>query len=190
MTKFFFDLYRMPDKVQAVMDVMLEEFLAQIEAASTTFGIGATWVGGWRSASALVAPKLWDRFVWPYYLKIVDALVAKGMTPVLHWDQDWTRDLVRLQELPAKKCILNPDGMTDLKKFKELVGNRMAMMGDVPASLLVAGTPDDVDKYVCELVELFEGKGLILSMGCDAPINAKPENMEAFVEAAHKYGTM
>ena len=190
MTKFFFDLYRMPDKVQAVMDVMLEEFLAQIEAAPTTFGIGATWVGGWRSASALVAPKLWDRFVWPYYLKIVDALVAKGMTPVLHWDQDWTRDLVRLQELPAKKCILNPDGMTDMKKFKELVGDRMAMMGDVPASLLVAGTPDDVDKYVCELVELFEGKGLILSMGCDAPINAKPENMEAFVEAAHKYGTM
>ena len=64
------------------------------------------------------------------------------------------------------------------------------MMGDVPASLLVAGTPDDVDKYVCELVELFEGKGLILCPGCDAPINAKPENMEAFVEAAHKYGTM
>ena len=109
---------------------------------------------------------------------------------MLHWDQDWTRDLVRLQELPAKKCILNPDGMTDLKKFKELVGDRMAMMGDIPASLLAAGTPDDVHKYVRELVELFEGTGLLLCPGCDAPINAKPENMEAIVEAAHKYGAM
>jgi uroporphyrinogen-III decarboxylase len=189
MTKFFFDLYRMPDKVQAVMDVILEATLADIDAAPNTFGIGGIWVGGWRSASALVAPKLWDRFVWPYILKIVDALVAKGMTPVLHWDQDWTRDLVRLQELPAKKCILNPDGMTDLKKFKELVGDRMAMMGDIPASLLAAGTPEDVHKYVCEQVELFNGTGLLLCPGCDAPINAKPENMEAFVEAAHKYGT-
>lgn len=190
MQKFFFDLYRIPDKVQAAMDVMLEEFLAQIEATPPYFGIGGTWLGGWRAASALLAPKLWDRFVWPYYVKLVDALLAKGITPVLHWDQDWTRDLERLQELPAKKCILNPDGMTDMKKFHKLAGDRIAMMGDVPSSLLVAGTPDDVDTYVRDLVELFEGKGLILCPGCDAPINAKPENMETFVEAAHKYGTM
>jgi uroporphyrinogen-III decarboxylase len=191
MTQFFFDLYRTPDKVQAVMDVMLAEFLAQIDATPPVpMGIGGTWLGGWRAASALVAPKLWNRFVWPYYLKLVDALIAKGITPVLHWDQDWTRDLVRLQELPAKKCILNPDGMTDLRKFKQLAGDRMAIMGDVPASMLAAGTPEDVRKYVRDLIELFEGKGLILCPGCDAPINAKPENMQALVEAAHAYGKM
>ena len=191
MTKFFFDLYRTPDKVEAVLDLMLNEFVAQIAATPPVpMGIGGTWLGGWRAASALVAPKLWNRFVWPHYLKLVDALIAKGITPVLHWDQDWTRDLVRLQELPAKKVILNPDGMTDMRKFKQLVGDRMAMMGDVPASMLAAGTPADVKKYVRELVELFEGKGLILCPGCDAPINAKPENMQALVEAAHEYGKM
>jgi uroporphyrinogen-III decarboxylase len=189
MTKFYFDLFRTPDKVQAVMDVVLEELLAQIQAAPSIPGIiGGTWLGGWRAASALVSPKLWDRFVWPYYLKLAEAVIAKGYTPVLHWDQSWSRDLVRLQELPAKKCILNPDGMTDMHKFKELVGDRMAMMGDVPAALLVTGTTDDVYQYVREEIELFEGKGLILCPGCDAPINAKPENMEAFVAAAHEYG--
>jgi uroporphyrinogen-III decarboxylase len=188
MTHFFFDLYRIPDKVEAVMQVMMEEFLAQIEAMPPVQGIGGTWLGGWRAASALVAPKLWDRFVWPYYLKLAEALIAKGVTPVLHWDQDWTRDLERLRELPAKKCILNPDGMTDMKKFIEMAGDRMAMMGDIPASLLAAGTPDDVYTYVREQIEMFEGTGLILCPGCDAPINAKPENMEAFVAAAHEYG--
>jgi uroporphyrinogen-III decarboxylase len=188
MTKFFFDLYRMPDKVQAVMDVILADVLAGIEAAPPVFGIGGVWLGGWRAASALVAPKLWDRFVWPYYLKMVEALVAKGITPVLHWDQDWSRDLVRLQELPAKKCILNPDGMTDMVKFKALAGDRMAMMGDIPASMLAAGTPDDVYKYVRQEIELFNGTGLILCPGCDAPINAKPENMEALVAAAAEFG--
>jgi uroporphyrinogen-III decarboxylase len=108
--------------------------------------------------------------------------------PVLHWDQDWTRDLVRLQELPAKKCILNPDGMTDVRKFKELVGDRMAMMGDVPASLFAAGTPDDIYNYVRDLTRLFDAKGLILSSGCDVPVNAKPENVEAFVAASREYG--
>ena len=191
MTQFFFDLYRMPDKVQAVMDVVLEELLADIKKLKPApEKINATWAGGWRAASSLVAPKLWDRFVWPYYVQIVEAMVSVGITPVLHWDQDWSRDLERLKELPAKKCILNPDGMTDMAKFKKLVGDRMAMMGDIPASMLAAGTPKDVDKYVKEQVELFEGKGLILCPGCDAPINTKPENMQAFVDAGKKYGTM
>lgn len=188
MQKFFLDLYRMPDKIKAAMDVIQAAQLEAIKNAPPFGGIRGTWVGGWRAASALVAPRLWNKFVWPYIVEQVEALVAVGITPVLHWDQDWTRDLVRLQELPAKKVILNPDGMIDLRKFKELVGDRMAMMGDIPASLLAAGTPDDVYKYVREQVELFEGRGLILCPGCDAPINTKPENMEAFVAAAREYG--
>lgn len=191
MSKFFMDLYRMPDKVEAVMQVILEDQLAQIAAAPSIPGIiGGTWLGGWRAASALVAPKLWNRFVWPYFVKLADALIAKGYTPVLHWDQDWTRDLGCLKDLPAKKCIMNPDGMTDMRKFKEVAGDRMAMMGDIPAALMATGTPDDVYKYVREQVELFEGRGLLLCPGCDAPINTKPENMQAFSAAANEYGAV
>ncbi len=186
MTKFFFDLYRMPDRVQAAMDRALPEIIAGGIGLAKAGGAMGTWVGGWRSASAMLAPKLWNRFVWPYYLKIVEALLAENITPVLHWDQDWTRDLVRLQELPARKCILNPDGMTDVRKFKELVGDRMAMMGDVPASLFAAGTPDDIYTYVRNLKRLFGSTGLILSSGCDVPVNAKPENVEAFVAAGRE----
>ena len=146
------------------------------------------WVGGWRTASAMLSPRLWNRFVWPYIVQIVDALVARGITPVLHWDQDWTRDLVRLQELPARKCLLNPDGMTDVRKFRELLGNNMAMIGDVPATLFAAATPDDTYTYVRELVRDIGTTGLLLCPGCDAPINTKPENMAAFVAASREYG--
>jgi uroporphyrinogen-III decarboxylase len=190
MQKFFFDLYRMPDKVQAAMDVIFEDTMARIRLAPKPTGIGGAWLGGWRSASSLLAPKLWNRFTWPYLLKFANELVDNGFTPVLHWDQDWTRDLVRLQELPAKKCILNPDGMTDIRKFKELVGDRMAVMGDVPSSLFVAGTPDDIYSYVKELVRDVGPTGLLLCPGCDAPLDAKPENMEAFVAAAREFGAI
>lgn len=190
MQKFFFDLYRMPDKVQAAMDVIFEDSLAQLRSAPRPTGIGGAWLGGWRSASALLAPKLWDRFAWPYYLKAANELIDAGFTPVLHWDQDWTRDLVRLQELPAKKCILNPDGMTDIRKFKELVGDRMAVMGDVPSSLFVAGTPDDIYNYVRELVRDIGPTGLLLCPGCDAPVDTKPENMEAFIAASREFGAV
>jgi uroporphyrinogen-III decarboxylase len=188
MAKFYADLYRMPDKVQAAMDVVLTDIIEQSLNGARIGGTLGIWVGGWRTASALIAPKLWDRFVWPYFVKIVNAVLDAGFTPVLHLDQDWTRDLARLQDLPAKKCIMNPDGMTNMKKFKELVSDRMAMMGDVPSSMFAAGTPEDITKYVGDLVSLFGSRGLILCPGCDAPINTKLENMKAFIAASHEYG--
>jgi len=91
--------------------------------------------------------------------------------------------------LPAKKCVLNPDGMANMKKFKELAGDRMAMMGDLPASMFAAGKPEDIYNYVRDLVNLFDSRGLLLCPGCDAPINTRPENMEAFIAASHEFGT-
>jgi uroporphyrinogen-III decarboxylase len=190
MDKFFIDLYRMPDKVQAAMDAAFPEIVAMSIGDARAMGLPGVWVGGWRAASALLAPKLWNRFVWPYFVKFVDALLEAGLTPVFHWDQDWTRDLARLQELPARKCVLNPDGMTDVRKFKELVGDRMALLGDIPPSLLAVGTPDDVRNYVRDLVRDIGPTGLLLCPGCDAPINARPENMEAFVAAGHEFGSV
>jgi uroporphyrinogen-III decarboxylase len=172
------------------MDVAIPEIMEGAVKGAQTAGVPAVWIGGWRTASSLVSPRIMERFVWPYVLKIVNALLAAGLIPVFHWDQNWTRDLIRLQAFPPKKCILNPDGMTDLRQFKKLVGDRMAMMGDVPSTLFATGTPDDIDKYVRNLVNLFEGRGLILCPGCDAPINTKPENMEAFVAASYKYGVI
>ena len=188
MAKFIADLFRMPDKVQAAMDAMFSHTIARGIGGARAAGTMGVWVAGWRTASTLLSPKLWNRFVWPYFVKIVDAVLAEGLIPILHLDQDWTRDLGRFRELPAKKCIMNPDGMTDMKKFKELLGDRMAMMGDVPAALFATGTPDDIRNYVRNLVDLFESRGLILCPGCDAPINTKPENMKAFVQAGHEFG--
>ena len=104
----------------------------------------------------------------------LDAVVEADLTPVLHLDQDWTRDLARLRDLPVKKCILNPDGMTNMREFRNAAGDHMATIGDVPASVFAAGTPEDIRNYVRDLVNLFDSRGLILCPGCDAPINTKP----------------
>jgi uroporphyrinogen-III decarboxylase len=106
----------------------------------------------------------------------------------LHLDQDWTREISKLKELPAKKCLFNPDGMTDLRKFREIVGDRMAVMGDIPAAMLAIGTPGDVRNYVRDLIRDIGPEGLLVCPGCDAPVNAKPENMKAYIEATQEFG--
>jgi uroporphyrinogen-III decarboxylase len=188
MPKFFLDLYRIPDKVKAVMDVILpHQIQTGIRAAELT-GVPRVWVGGWRSASALLAPKIWDTLVFPYFFEMIKAFSEKDILSVLHWDQDWTRDLSRLLEFPAKKCVLNLDGMTDIRKVKEILGNHMAVLGDVPATLFATGSPDDIYEYVKSLAQDVGPTGLLLCPGCDGPINTKPENMEAFVAAGREFG--
>lgn len=188
MPEFFADLYRRPDKVKAVMDVMLPHMIELgLSSAMPSYSPGL-WVGGWRSASALVAPKIWNEMVFPYLHQIVEAMAAKGLISVLHLDHDWNRDLARLLELIVRSCVLNPDGMIDVRKAKDILGEHMAIMGDVPATLFAAGTPDDIRAHVRDLVRDVGPTGLILCPGCDAPINTKPENMEAFVAAAHEFG--
>lgn len=62
MAKYMQDLYRVPDKVQAVQDIMLEQNLEnlrnQIRAAKPL----TVFVGAARGASDYYSPKLWDRF--------------------------------------------------------------------------------------------------------------------------------
>jgi len=186
MTSFFMDLYRIPKKVKEAMDVMMPMYIGMALEGVAKSGIRSTWIGGWRSASAFLTPKHWNEFVFPYFRTVAAAMAEKDIVSILHLDHNWTRDLGRLRELPDRKCVLNPDGMTDIRKAREILGDRMAIMGDVPATLLATGNPDDVYKYVRDLIRDIGTKGLLLCTGCDAPVNAKHENMMAMYEAGRE----
>ena len=188
MGKFFLDLHRIPDRVQAAMDAAFNDIVRMCIDGTKASGFSGVWLGGWRGASSFLSPKMWNRFVWPYFKRFAYALIEAGLMPILHLDQDWTRDIEYMTELPPKKCLLNPDGMTDVRKFRELVGDRMAAMGDIPANLFAIGCPEDIRAYIRDLVKDIGPEGLLLCPGCDAPINTKPENMEAFVAASNEFG--
>jgi len=183
MKEFLLDLYRHGEKVQAAMDAALPVLIENMRGAIRTFGLMGLWIGGWRSASQFIAPRLWERFVFPYFKAMVEAAVEEGAVPVLHFDADWTRDLERLRELPGGKCVLSLDGKTDIFRAKKVLGDHMCLMGDVPPSLLSLGTPQEVTAYCKRLIREVGPGGFILTSGCDVPIDARYENVKAMVEA-------
>lgn len=187
MSQFFMDCYKIPDKVEASLDIMLEVILNGIKNDPVPEYVIGKWVGGWRGASALIAPKIWDRLVWPYMYKIAMALIDRNVTPIFHLDQNWDRDIERLLELPAKKCILNTDGMTDLRNARKKLGEHMAFLGDVPSQLLATGSPEKVSDYVKKLLDDIGEKGVFIAAGCDAPANSKYENLIALHKTAAEY---
>jgi hypothetical protein len=183
MKEFLLDLFRHPDKVQAAMDAALPVLIEQMRGVIRGWNLMGLWIGGWRSAGEFVSPRLWNRFVFPYYKQMVEAAIEEGAIPVLHFDANWTRDLERLRELPKAKCVLSLDGKTDIFKAKEILGDHMCIMGDVPPRMFSLGTPEEVSEYSKRLIREIGPGGFILSSGCDVPIDAKYENVKAMVEA-------
>ncbi|HEY3425696.1 MAG TPA: uroporphyrinogen decarboxylase family protein [Negativicutes bacterium] len=84
---------------------------------------------------------------------------------------------------PKAKCVFETDGVTDIYKIKEAIGDRMCIKGDVPAGMLTVGTPDEVYNYVTKLKREL-GPGYIVSSGCSCPPNARVENVKAMIAAA------
>ena len=183
-SQFILDLYRMPDKVDEVMQSMFVGLNDAAIAGCAAMGAPGVWVGGWRSASKMLAQPLWDRFVWPYVKECVRQVDEAGLIPILHFDSDWTRDLPRLRELPAGKCILSLDSMTDIRQAKEILGDHMCIMGDVPPALLSSGTPQQVYEHCKKLVRDIGPTGYILQSGCDIPVDAPLANVKAMADAA------
>jgi hypothetical protein len=182
--KFTYDLFTIPDKIEAVMNHIVPHLSGPACQMAKDKGFPGVWVGGWRTASAMLSPKLWERFFWPYFERLVNEVVDAGLIAILHMDQDWTRDLARFRELPKGKCIMSLDGVTDIFKAKEILGDHMCIMGDVPAAKFSHGTPDEMHDYCTKLISEIGPEGFILHSGCDIPANAKLENVKAMVYAA------
>jgi uroporphyrinogen-III decarboxylase len=182
--EFAADLINLPDKVQAVMDLMGPHLAGKAIRRAKKLGYPAVWIGGWRAAPFLYSPKMWDRFVWPYFSRLVDEVVDAGLIALLHLDSDWTRELKRFRELPPGKCIMALDGETDIFEAKQILGDHICLMGDVPAAMLYLDEPDTVYNYAAGLIQKLGPTGFILQSGCDIPTNAKLENVQAMVAAA------
>ena len=79
---------------------------------------------------------------------------------------------------------------TDVVKAKEILKDHSCVMGGLPITLLVGGTPASIDEYIKNLFEKVKpGGGFVLapSVGT-APRETPLENLTALIEAVEKYG--
>ena len=195
LTEFTLDLYRRPDKVLAAMDAITPGLIASaVEGQkglrqATQYGYMTSFIGATRGSDTFISPKMFEKFNWPFIKRIALALIEAGLTPLFHFDSDWTLLLEFFKDLPKGKCVLELDSITDIFKAKQVLRGHMCLMGDVPAALLTLGSVDQVRAYVKRLCEeVGDGGGYILSSGCSVPVDAKPENVQAMIDAAKTYG--
>ena len=182
------DIYRIPDQLEAVMDAMVDDLIADaLEAAKISDEPGVMLVME-RGGCFYYSLEIYERFEYPYMKKMVDAFAADDLITVMHLDQDYTMNLPYFKDLPPKRVVAELDSMTDIFKAKEVLKGHMCIAGDVPAALTSLGTVEEVESYCRKLIDIVgQDGGFILSTGCTCPVDCKIENLQAMVNTAKNY---
>jgi len=188
LNEFTRDLYEVPDKVEAAMQASCDDLISNAVQVCKNNGKKVAFIVLERGSGFYYRLPVFERFEWTFLQRYVDAFVSEGITPWLHLDTDWGMNLPYFKKLPKGKCVCDLDGTTDIFRAKEILKDHMCISGDVPASLLTVGKPEEVSEYCKRLIDhVGEGGGFMLTTGCECPIDAKPENLRAMVETGKEY---
>jgi uroporphyrinogen-III decarboxylase len=182
------DMYRVPDKLKALVDEFTPYTIAAPMLMDTPFECKRVFIPMHWGSARFMSDKQFAEFYWPSFKSLIIGLVDAGYTPVPLFEGDYTPRLNYLSELPAGKVAGHFDHI-DRKKAKEIIGDTMCFWGNVPSTLLCTGTPQQVEDDVKELIDIFgDNGGLIIDCNMGIPDEAKPENVQAMTDAVMKYG--
>lgn len=187
MTGAMLDMYRQPDKLLKAMDKILQRTLARIAAMPKRTDNRVAFMALHRGSDGFMSLKQFEKFYWPGLKAVILALVEKGIIPGIFFEGNWNARLEYLLELPKGKVLGHFDS-TDIFKAKDVLKNHMCIRGDVPGSLLTAGSVQDVKDYCKKLIDVVGKDGGLLVCPRVAPDVAKPENLHAMIDFTKEYG--
>lgn len=178
---FIKELYTDPELVHSVMKVVTQSVKNLIDAYVKAGGVPVTVEPV--ATGSMISEKHFREFVLPYLKEVYAHIHSYGLPGVLHICGKTKRVIKCMAESGAD--ILSIDDI-DLAEAKELVGDKVTLMGNVsPADGMFKGNPEIIKAMIKDgLSKAYNSpKGYIVATGCEVPIKTPHENMVAFLEA-------
>ncbi len=182
------DLFRNKDKLLQLLD-KARQFLTKMTInASRASGNPVVFIPIHWAPDAFMSDKQFREFWWPPFRQMLVDLIEAGVIPMPLWEADCTKRLEIIKDIPPGKCIYWFE-RTDMVKAFEVLGDVVALRGNLSPSMMTTGTPQEVDAAVKHLVDNVWNKGgkLILDCAFGIPDETPIENVRAMFGAARKY---
>jgi hypothetical protein len=181
------DMYRHPDKIHEVCERIVPGMISGgVEMAKAT-GNPRVFMALHRGADGFMSLKQFEEFYWPYLLRVIVGLIDEGCTPCIFFEGHYDARIEHLFDIPRGKALAHFDA-TDMFRAKEILGDHICFRGNVPSSILQAGTPDDVKGYVKELIDKVGKNGGLMISSRSSLDEVKPENLHAMIDFTREYG--
>jgi uroporphyrinogen-III decarboxylase len=183
----FTDIYRQPAKVQQAMEKLTPMNVACGLEGANMSGRPIVFFALHKGDDTFMSDKQYETFYWPTFRRVILGLVEEGVVPLLFAEGRYDNRLEIIKDLPRGKVLWYFD-RTDMFRAKKILGDNSCIAGNVPASLLITGTPKEVKEYCRKLIEVCgQGGGFILTGGASIE-KGNPDNLRAMIEAVMEYG--
>jgi len=178
------DMYRHPNELLAACEAYVPVLINAAVNASDRNGAPTVLYVLHKGADGFMSRAQFEKFYWPFWKQCMLGLYEEGITSYLFIEGSYNQRLDYLAEMPEKSLVCHFD-KTDMRRVKEMLSDKQIIAGNVPASLMAAGTTDEVRAYCDDLVELFDGDAYILGHGCYFE-NTTDEKLRAFMDSVKK----
>jgi hypothetical protein len=176
------DMYRRPKDLLAACEAYVPVLIKSIVGASDRTNAPAALYVLHKGADAFMSKEQFEKFYWPTWKQVMLALYEEGITSYLFIEGSYNNRLEYLAEMPEKSLVCHFD-KTDMRRVKEVLSDKFIIAGNVPASLMSAGTVDEVRAYCDDLVDLYaDAPAYIMAHGCYFE-NTTDEKLRAFLDS-------
>ncbi len=178
------DMFRHPDDLLAACEAYVPILIKSIVATSDRSNAPAALYVLHKGADTFMSDAQFKKFYWPTWKKVMMGLYEEGITNYLFIEGSYNTRLEYLAEMPEKSLVCHFD-KTEMGPVKEILADKHIIAGNVPASLMSAGTTEEVRDYCGELVDLFDGDAYMMAHGCYFE-NTTDDKMRAFFDSVKK----
>jgi uroporphyrinogen decarboxylase len=167
------------------------EALIAFSKAQLLAGADVVQCGDSLASLDMISPEIYRKYAFPYEKMFFEAIRpfarAHQAYSLLHICGDNTKVMDLQAQTGAD--ILEIDSKAELKTWKNAVGDRVILMGNLdPTRVLLQGSVGQV-RESCQacLDDAAAGGGYILGSGCEVPMQAPAANLQAMVASAKAY---
>ncbi|MBN1191885.1 MAG: hypothetical protein JXA46_19190 [Dehalococcoidales bacterium] len=181
------DMNRQPQKLLDSMERWLTMNLAMIKGFPMT-DCPVVLMPLHKGDDTFMSDKQFSTFYWPFLRRLFMAMIDEGLVPLPFAEGKYNHRLKHIADTPRSGVVWWFD-QTDMAEAKRVLGDICCIMGNVPTSVVMTNTTQQVKEYCRRLIETCgKGGGYILTGGACID-NGKMENLRAMIEAADEYGT-
>ena len=180
------DLYEIPEKVTAAIDIMTEYALQNVRRLKNT-GSKYCFMPLHGGTDDFMSLEDYRTFYWPSLRRVMEEIIDCGMIPYVFCEGKYDTRLEVLREVPRGKVIYMFE-QVDIARAKAVLGDTACICGNLPTSLLLYGKPHEVVDETRRLLDTCAPGGGFL-MDCSIVLDHyKEENLEAWFDTTLQYG--
>lgn len=173
------DLLTLIDRATDV-HIAFHRMILQAGADVTSFGDSSC-------GPDLISRDMYLKFSYPFHQRIAQSLQKENVPVICHICGNLDRILEDV--CGAGFPAIEIDYKTNISKAAAILRNaNTVMFGPIdPSGIFYFGTPDQVRSEAQRVLDIFQGRQLVIGAGCALPAGTPEKNIHAFAETARAY---